>query len=121
MASDLSENFARDLPWSVELGQGNIQNSSAPPQTTDIGNVQDYDAFSWPLRATDTDWQLDFDIPFTAEQMDTSTGENLTALTELDKSQFNNRSTQGLDFTGSSEELIEYLSLSEKVSVNAGF
>lgn len=104
-----------DATWSVETDQDGTHNLPAPPPT-DISNIPDFNAFSWPLFTTDTDWQFDFDIPFTAEHTSASTGASSTAFTELDMSQFYNRPTQGFDSAGCSGELIEYFSLSKKVS-----
>ena len=110
-----------DATWSVERDGDGTHNLPPAPPPTDISNVPDSNAFSWPLFTTDTDWQFDFDIPFTAEHTSASTGASSTALTELDMSQFYNRPTQGFDSAGCSGELIEYLSLSEKVSTDAAF
>ncbi|KAL9082500.1 MAG: hypothetical protein Q9165_008877 [Trypethelium subeluteriae] len=110
-----------DGPWVLELGQDNLQNVSAPSQKTDVRNVQDCNTFSWPLFTSETDWQLDFDMPFTAERNDLSTAVSSSALTEPDAPHFFNRSAQCLDPTKSSGELIEYLSLNEKVSAGAIF
>ncbi len=125
-----NQNIVRTLPedatWSVETDRDGTHNlppppPPPPPPSTDISNVPDSNAFSWPLFTTDTDWQFNFDIPFTAEHTSASTGASSTSLTELDMSQFYNRPTQGFDSAGCSGELIEYLSLSEKVSPDAAF
>lgn len=77
------------------------------------------DGSFWPLFPTDTDWQLDFDLPFTTEPNSASTGGTSAALSELDLSQLYNQSTQDCDSAGVSRELIDYLSLGEKVSTDA--
>ncbi|KAL9079456.1 MAG: hypothetical protein Q9157_001665 [Trypethelium eluteriae] len=114
MVPALPDKNENDGPWVLDIGQDNLQNISAPSQTADRSNVQDCNAFSWPLFTSETDWQLDFDMPFTAERNDLSTGASPNALTELDASHFYHQSAQCLDSTGSSAELIEYLSLNEK-------
>lgn len=86
-----------------------------------MNNVTDSNALVWPLFTTDADWQFDFDMPFTEEHSSASTVASSTALNELDLSQFYNQPTQGFDSAGCSRELIEYLSLSEKVSTDATF
>lgn len=73
----------------------------------------------WPLSPTDTNWQLDFDLAFTSEPNSASTGATSSTLGELDLFQLYNLSTQGCDSAGVSRDLIEYLSLGEKVSTNA--
>ena len=125
-------NLGRNLPeistWSVQT-DGDSTHSSLPPapQLTDISSVPDSngsfwpdsDGSSWPLFPTDTDWQLDFDLPFTTAPNSASTGGTSAALSELDLSQLYTQSTQGCDSAGISRELIEYLSLGEKVSTDA--
>ena len=104
-----------EVAWSVDMERDAINN--LPPSVTDMSNVQDSNAFSWPLFATDTDWQFDLDIPFTAEHADASTCASSTALNELDMSQLYNQSTQCFDSTtASSGELIGYLNLNDKVT-----
>lgn len=117
-----NQNTVRTLPeeaaWGVETDQDDTFNLPPPP-STNISNLPHYNAFSWPLFATDTDWQFDFDIPFTAEPTSASTGASSTALTELDMSQSYDRPTQGVDSAGCSGEWIGYLCLNEKVSPDA--
>ena len=118
-------NTARNLPdnvaWSME-SDGDVTHHVPPsPPSTDIINVPDSNALSWPLFATDTEWQFNFDNPFTAEQTSASTGVNSTTLTELDMSQLYIPPTQGFDSGGCPRELLEYLSLSEKVRTNDAF
>ena len=52
--------------------------------TADIRNILDLNEFSWPLSAMDTDCQFDFDMPFTLEQTDISTGASSTSLVDSD-------------------------------------
>ena len=110
----LADQYGDETSWNVDMERDAINN--LPPSVTDMSNVQDSNAFSWPLFATDTDWQFDFDIPFTAEHANASTCASSTALNELDMSQFYNQSTQGFDSTASSGELIGYLNLNDKVA-----
>lgn len=107
--------------WSAETDHDGTVNPSSAPPPTDVSNVPGPNPFSWPLFTADTDWQFDFDIPWTAEHTSASTDTSSAALTELDISQSYNQPTQGSDSTGCSEELIEYLSLSEKVSIETAF
>lgn len=115
------QNLPEDATWSVETDEDGSHNYLPPPPPTDINNVLDSNAFFWPLFTTDSQWQFDFDIPFTAEHTSASTGASSTAFTELDMSPFDNRPTQGSDSAGCSKELIEYLSFSEKVSTDTAF
>lgn len=119
------QNTVRTLPedatWSLVTDADGTHNIPPAPTPTDTSNVPDSNTFGWPLFMTDPDWQFDFDIPFTAEHTSASTGTSSTPLTELDVSQFYNRPTQGFDSAGCSRELIEYLSLGEKVSIDDAF
>ena len=110
----LADQYGDETAWGVDMESDMINN--LPPSVTDLSNVKDTNAFSWPLFATDTDWQFDFDIPFTAEHADTSTCVSSTALNDLDMSQFYNQPTQAFDATASSGELIGYLNLNDKVT-----
>lgn len=118
-------NTERTLPdnatWSIESDRDVTHNLPPSPPPTDIINVSNSNALSWPLFTTDTDWQFNFDTPFTAEQTTASTGASSTTLTELDMSQFYIPPTQGFDSGGCPRELLEYLSFSEKVSTDAAF
>ena len=113
-------NNVRTLPdnatWHIESDGDVTHNLPPSPPPTDIINVPDSNAISWPLFRTDTDWQFNFDTPFTAEQTGASTGAASTTLTELEMSQFYISPTQDFDSGGCPRELLEYLSLSEKVS-----
>lgn len=111
--------YTEDAAWSVEMDRDDIQN--IPPPAADLRNVQDYNAFSWPLLTADTDWQFDFDIPLTAEHTTASTAPSSTALTELDMSPLYSRSTQGFESIGSSGDFIGSLSLNEKVGTLSMF
>lgn len=113
------QTLSDDATWSLETDPDGTHNVPPAPTPTDISNVPDSNAFSWPLFMTDPDWQFDFDIPFTAQHTSASTGPSPSPLTELDTSQFYNRPTQGFDSAGYSRELVEYLSFSEKVSTGA--
>ena len=107
--------------WNIESDGDVTHNLPPSPPPTDIFNVPDSNALSWPLFRTDTDWQFNFDAPFTAEQTSASTGAASTTLTELDMSQTYIPPTQDIDSGGCPRELLEYLSLSEKVSKNDAF
>ncbi|MCJ1321198.1 hypothetical protein MMC15_006542 [Xylographa vitiligo] len=110
-----------DAAWSIATDRNGALDLPPVPPPTDIRIVPDSDAFSWPLFTTDADWEFDFDIPFTAEQTSASTDASSTVLNELEVSQLYNRPTQGFDSAGCSGQLIEYLSLSEKVSIDTAF
>ena len=118
-------NTARILPenatWSIESDLDVTHNLPPSPPPTDIINVSNSNALSWPVFTTDTDWQFNFDTPFTAEQTTASTGASSTTLTELDMSQIYIPPTQGFDSGGCPRELLDYLSLGEKVSTDAAF
>lgn len=113
--------LSEDATWSVETDGDGAHNLLHAPPPTDISNVPDSNALLWPLFTTDTDWQFDFDMPFTEEHSSASTVASSMALNEVNMSQFYNQPTQGLDSAGCSRDLIEYLSLSEKVSTDAAF
>ena len=115
----------RTLPahatWGMEADRDGTYNLPPAPPPTDIGTVSDSNAFPWPDFSTDIDGQFDFDIPFTGTHPSTSTTASSTALAELDMSHLYNRPTHGFDAAGCSGELMEYLSLGEKVSTNTAF
>ena len=111
--------LTEDAAWSVATDADGTYNLLQAPLLTDLSNVADSNAFPWPLFTTDTDWQFDFDIPFTDDPTSASGDTSSIALTELDMCQYSNRPTQGLDPAGCSRELIEYLGLGEKVSTDA--
>jgi hypothetical protein len=109
----LADEYAEDATWGIEIDEESNHNLLT---ASDIRNVHDYNAFSWPpYNTTDADWQFDFEVPLTAENTYASTGAISTALNELDMSPFYNRSTQSLDSTGSPRELIGFLNINEKV------
>lgn len=110
-----------DATWGVGIDGDGTYDLPLAPTPIDTSNAPDSNAALWPFFTTDDDWQLDFDIPFMAEHTSESTGGSSTALTELDMTQFNNRPPQDLDSAGGSEDLIEYLSLGEKVSIENAF
>ena len=114
------QNNVRTLPdnaaWNTESDGDVAHNLPPSPPPTDIINVPDSNAISWPLFRMDTDWQFNFDTPFTAEQAGASTGTASTQLTELEMSQFYISPTQDSDSGGCPRELLEYLSLNGKVS-----
>ncbi|KAL9114946.1 MAG: hypothetical protein Q9227_001189 [Pyrenula ochraceoflavens] len=101
------DEYVETVPWNVD--------QMPPLPSTDTGSIQDYNASSWPLFTMDNDWQFDFDIPLTADPINTSTAVSSTALTELDMSPMYSRSIHSLDSTASSAELIASLGLTEKV------
>lgn len=130
--SEDNQNLGRTLPensaWSVQTDGDSTHSLPPAPPPTDISSVPDSngsfwpnaDGSFWPLCPTDTNWQLDFDLPFATEpDSGASTGATSTALSELDLSQLYNQPTRGCDSAGVSRELIEYLSLGEKVSTDA--
>jgi hypothetical protein len=96
--------------WSLETGPEGVH--TLLPMTN-TRNVFDFSAFSWPLSAADTDYQFDFDIPFTVEQADVSTGS--TALAQGDTALLFNRSTRAFESPESSDEIIRSLNLNNKV------
>ena len=118
-------NTVRTLPdnatWSIESDRNVTHNLPPSPTPTDIINEPSSNALSWPLFTTDTNWEFNFDTPFTAEQTTASTVASSTTLTELDLSQICIPPTQGFDSGGCPRELLEYLSLGEKVSTDAAF
>ena len=117
----VSENSA----WTVQTDEDSLP-PPPPPPPTELSCITDptgsfwpaSDGPVWPLSPMDTNWQLDFDIPFTSEPHSASTGASSSALDELDLFQLYNQSTQGCDSAEVSRDLIEYLSLGEKVSAN---
>lgn len=118
-------NNVRTLPdnatWNIESDGDVTHNLPPSPPPTDIINVPDSNAIPWPLFRTDTDWQFNFDTPFIAEQTGASTGAASTTLTELEMSQFYISPTQDFDSGGCPTELLEYLSLSGRVSNDDAF
>ena len=112
--------------WSIRT-DGVSTPSLPPPPPIDISSLPnpngffwpDADGSFWPPFQRDTHWQLDFDLPFTTEPDGASAGAYSSALSELDLSQLYDRSTRGCDSAGISREMIEYLSLGEKVSTDA--
>ena len=98
--------------WDIESDGDVTHNLPPSPPPMDIMNVPNSNTLPWPLFTTDTDWQFNFDTPFA------STGATSTSLTGTDLSQLYIPPTQDFDFGGCPRELLEYLSLSEKVSNN---
>ncbi|KIN07015.1 hypothetical protein OIDMADRAFT_70428, partial [Oidiodendron maius Zn] len=94
--------------WSLEIGAEGVH---AMLPTADIRNILDLNAFSWPLSSIDTDCQFDFDMPFTLEQTDISTGASSTSLVDSDTAFIFNRSTRAYESPGSSEEMMRPLTL----------
>ena len=118
----LPENTA----WMVQTDGDNSHNFPPAPPTEIRCTADPIGSFwpasddpLWPLSPMDTDWQLDLDLAFTSEPNSASTGATSSALGELDLFQLYNQSTQGCGSAGVSRDLIEYLSLGEKVSTNA--
>ena len=109
----------RDLPedsiWNLDLDRSSTDNST-PALQTDISNVSNLNAISWTSFAADTDWHFNVDDQLLAEPMSASTETCSTAISELDMSQFFNQQTQSFESTDGSGELLEFLSLGEKVS-----
>lgn len=123
----LGRTFPENADWSVQRSGDSTPSLPPAPPPTDISGVHDSNGSFWPdsngplwpLFPTDTNWQSDFDIPLTSEPHSASIGTVSTAWSELDLSQVYNQATQGSDATEISRELIDYLSLSGKVSTNA--
>ena len=117
-----NQNFVRTLPgsaaWSLQTEVESVQSIPSAPPPTDIGGVPDPNGSLWPLFPTDTDWQFDFDDQLTTEPNTTFISAASIAVNELDLSQSYNHPTLGSESAGLSRNLIEYLSLSEKVSSN---
>ena len=112
--------YVEDPVWNMKVDQNDI-NNLPPLPPTDTRDIQGYNALSWPLLTTDTDWQFDLDIPLTADTINTSTAPSSTALTDLDMSPMYSRSTHSFDSTASSAELIASLGLHDKVSTHILF
>ena len=123
----LGQTLPEDSAWSIQTGGDNTHSLPSAPPPTETNCVIDSigsfwsasDGSVWPLSPTDTNWQLEFDLPFTAEPNSAFTGATSSALSELDLAQVYNQSTQCCDYAGVSKELIEYLRLDEKVSTDA--
>ena len=128
--SEENQNLGRTLPensgWSVRKDGDSTHSLPSAPQPMDISSVlntngffwPDSDESFWPPFQRGTIWQLDVDLPLTAEP-DDATGAARSALSELDLSPLCNQSTQGCDSVGVSRDLIDYLSLGEKVRTDA--
>lgn len=84
----------------------------------EMSSAMDSNVFSWPLFPVNTDWQLDFDIPFIAGHTSASTGASSATLPELDPYELYNRPTQGLDSAGYAGDWVEDIRVSEKVSID---
>ncbi|KAI9691645.1 MAG: hypothetical protein M1822_007716 [Bathelium mastoideum] len=109
----LSDQLAEDAAWGTGVDLDGIH--ILTPQAADAKHVHECsNLLSWPLSVTETDWQLDFDMPLIAEPTDASTIDT-TTFTDIDMSPLHNRSTQGLKSTDSSGDLIGYLNLSDEV------
>ncbi|TVY85215.1 Terrein cluster-specific transcription factor terR [Lachnellula suecica] len=106
--------YAEDSAWNVDIDPEGIH-SLLP--TTDIRNILDLSRFSWPTTATDNDYQFDFDIPFTTEPTEGSTGVNSVALTD-DGSSFLNQTTRPFEPTDSGD-MVRMLDLNDKVTTRS--
>ncbi|KAH8585600.1 hypothetical protein B0O99DRAFT_646535 [Bisporella sp. PMI_857] len=84
-----------------------------------IGSMLGLSTFSWPFSRTDTDCQFDFDLPFTAENTDSSAGANSTALTDLDTNPSFHRLSRTTEPAESPGELIKFLNPNNKVRTSA--
>ena len=73
------DEYAEDPTWNIEIDPEGIQ-SLLP--TTDIEKMFDLSEFTWPPFMTDSSSQLDFDIPFTADQNDVALNLNLKMTTK---------------------------------------
>ena len=121
---NLGRTVSENSAWTVQTDGHSLPPAPPPTElsciTDPIGSFWPAsDGPVWPLSPMDTNWQLDFDLPFTSEPHSASTGASSSALDELDLFQLYNQSTQGCDSAEVSRDLIEYLSLGEKVSTNA--
>ena len=118
-----NQNFVRTLPenatWGLQREVESVPSLPSVPPPTDMSSVPDSNGSLWPFFTTDTDWQIDFDDQLTTEPNSAVIGATPIAVNELDLSQSYNQPTQGSESPGLSRGLVEYLSLSEKVSANA--
>ncbi|KAL9619049.1 MAG: hypothetical protein Q9160_006304 [Pyrenula sp. 1 TL-2023] len=110
-------NFAEDATWGVGIDGADMSNLLPPPLTPPMP-IDDPNTFPWPLSTTGTDWQFDLNIPSTTEHNNASTVASSATPNELNASPFYSRPAQGFDSTGSSGDLIGYLSLSENLNTN---
>ena len=123
---NLGGTLPEDFGWSVGTVGDSTLSLPPAPLSMDISSVPDPNGIVWPdLKGSfwphcqrDLISQLDFDLPPPAEPDTASTSASSSALSELDLSQLYNQSTQGFDSAGVSRDIIDYLSLGEKVSTN---
>ena len=112
-------NWPDEPTWSVDISEDGTRNVSPTPTTSDITNTTTVNPLPLPGFGTDTDWQFNFDMQYTAEQNTPPTSVIPTAINEPDVPQLYTRPIQGSIPTACSGDLIEYLSLGEKVSTAA--
>ena len=125
-----SQNLGGTLPensgWSIQTDGDSTHSFPPAPPPMDKSSVPDPNGFFWPDSdesfwppfQRNTSCQVDFDLPFTAEPGSASIDATSSALSELDLSQLYNHSIQGCDAAEISRDLIEYLSLGQKVSTD---
>lgn len=118
-----TQNFKRtwseNSPWGLSREVGNATSLTSAPPPTEMSSEPDSNVSLWPLFTTDADWQLDFDDQLTTLPTSAVKGATPIAVNDLDLSQSYNQPIQGSESSGLSRELIEYLTLSEKVRANA--
>lgn len=112
---DTARALPEDSIWNVDSDRSGNQ-ISTPAIQTDMSNVSDPSAFSWTPFAMDAGWQFGVDDQSLAEPVGALTETCLTSFNELDMSQMYNQQTQSFESTGGSREMIEFLSLGDKVS-----
>jgi hypothetical protein len=83
------------------------------------GSMIGLSTISWPFSRTDADHQFNFDLPFTAENIDCPAGANSTSLTNLDIILFFNGASRTAEPAESPGELIRFLSPNDKVKTSA--
>lgn len=121
----LSENqpFVGALPenasWGLQREVETVPSIPSVPPPTHMNSGPYSNGSLWPLFSTDTDWQIDFDDRFPTEPNSAAIGASPIAVNELDLSQSYNQPTQDSASPGLSRGLVEYLSLSGKVSAKA--
>ncbi|KAL3417086.1 integral membrane protein duf6 [Phlyctema vagabunda] len=105
----LMDDCSREANWNFDLDPEGIL-----LPVGDTKNVFDFSKFSWPIPPLNDDYSFDFDVPFTADGLDTASGENLASAPKNDCPLLLNQSSQPIDLTESPGDLAKMLDLNDK-------
>jgi len=109
-AQSLMDEYSNNVSWNFDLDPEGILLPAG-----DIKNFLDFRKFSWPVLAANNDCNFDFDIPFTADGLDTANFENPVSTLKNNCPSYLNQLSQPIDLTKPPRDLVKILDLNDKV------